>query len=107
MWKMRKIQPIKPGKVGKKKLGDFPDVVLESFNELIAENFSGDCACVVKDIVVDMLVKKGLEAKDIYKNHWLDVEDVFRKAGWKVEYIKPEMSGPYDAYFKFSKKNWL
>jgi hypothetical protein len=37
----------------------------------------------------------------IFDNHWLDIEDHYRKAGWKVTYDKPSYYEDYDAFFKF------
>ncbi len=36
-------------------------------------------------------------------NHWLDVEDVYREAGWVVEYDKPGYCESYEATFTFKK----
>lgn len=37
----------------------------------------------------------------LIKEKWLDIEDHYRKAGWKVTYDKPAYCENYDAYFKF------
>jgi hypothetical protein len=33
----------------------------------------------------------------------MDVEDVYQKAGWEVEFDKPGYNEDYEANFKFSK----
>jgi len=102
---MSAVRPIKPSEVANKKLINFPDAVFEAFNQLIAQNFSGGSAVVKQKDVVALVVGRGIEAEAIYKNHWLDVEDVYRAAGWRVMYDKPAYCEDwYDPYFKFSKK---
>jgi hypothetical protein len=101
---MAAVRPIKPNEVAKMKEVVIPDVVFESFNHLIAQNYGNGSAVVKQHEVVSLLKEKGLVADEIYKNHWLDVEDVYRSAGWKVKYDKPAYCESFDAYFKFSKE---
>ncbi len=96
--------PIKPEDVGAAKLKHLPPEVIESFNELIARNFSSGSATVLQKDVVSSLVCKGFKSEDIFENHWLDVEEIFEKNGWKVSYDKPGYNESYDASFMFSVK---
>jgi len=101
---MAKVRPIRPSQVAKRKKIDFPDAVFEAFNELIVKNCSaGGYAVVMQNEVVALMVHKGLERKKIYENHWLDVEDVYRSAGWRVEYDRPGYNEDYEPSFKFEK----
>lgn len=96
------VRPLNPKEILEKRIADIPDAVLEAFNELIAKNFNGAYAIVRQNEVVKLLVeKKGINKNEIFENHWLDVEDLYRKAGWKVEYDKPGYNETYDAYFEF------
>lgn len=95
------VRPLSPKEVVEKKINSIPDAVFEAFNDLIAKDFNSAYAIVKQKEVVKLLVEKGLKEKDIYDNHWLDVEEVYRKAGWKVEYDKPAYNEDYDAYFEF------
>ncbi|MEK7640643.1 MAG: hypothetical protein AAB389_01455 [Patescibacteria group bacterium] len=99
-----KVQPIKPSEVVQIKKEAMPDVVLQSFNELITENFDGTSAVVKQDDVVNLLVKKGFTRDEIFKKGWLEVEDIYRVAGWTVIYDKPGYNEDYDANFEFRKK---
>lgn len=102
---MANVRPIKPDAVADEKVINFPDAVFEAFNQLIAQNFSGGSATVKQKDVVALMVGKGVEAEEIYKNHWLDVEDVYRAAGWKVMYDKPAYCEEwFEPHFEFSKK---
>lgn len=97
-----KIHPIKASEIKSKKNEQIPDVIFACFNELIAKEFSGQRAVVKQDDVVALIVRKGINQKDLYDNHWLDVEDAYRAAGWKVVYDKPAYCESYPAIFIFS-----
>ncbi len=97
-------KPVTPKEVVNLKKSLIPDAVIESFNELIAEKYLGGSSTFKQKDVVARMVKKGVLSEEIYKNGWLDVEDIFEKAGWKVEYDKPGYNESYDATFTFSKK---
>lgn len=99
-----KVKAIKPSEIAGRKAKSMPPAVLESFNELIAENFSGGSATVVQKDVVKRMVSKGLKSADIYENGWLDVEGIFEKNGWSVHYDKPGYCESYDAFFEFESK---
>lgn len=98
--------PLSPKDVSNAKQVTFPPEVFEAFNTLITENFNAGSARVVqKDAVAKIVSLMNLEKDDIvYEKGWLNVEDVYRKAGWKVEYDKPAYNETYNAYFVFSKK---
>ena len=55
--------------------------------------------------VVKRMKKKGLKENDIFDKGSLNVETIYRKDGWNVEYDKPGYNESYDASFKFSRKN--
>ena len=99
-----KVKPIKPGEVAKKKINDFPDAVFEAFNELIAENFGGSSAHFEQAEAEKLMVAKGLGRTDIYKKGWMDIEDVYEKAGWEVDYDSPGYNESYPATFTFTAK---
>lgn len=94
--------PIRPEEVAARKQLVMPDAVLETFNELITRDFSGGVATVRQDEVVRLLVAKGFFRVTIFGNGWLNVEDIYRKVGWQVEYDKPGYNESYGAYFKFT-----
>jgi hypothetical protein len=81
-----------------------PDEVFATFNALIAQNIMHGRATVKQGDVVTRLVDGGLNRSEIYARHWLDVEDSYREAGWKVEYDKPGYNETYEPFFVFSAK---
>lgn len=95
------IQPIKPGEVVGAKIQQFPDKVIDSFNTLIAQKFVDGQSCVLQDDVVALMVQLGLDREEIFTKGWLNVEGVYRKAGWVVSYDKPGFNESYLSSFTF------
>lgn len=94
-------EPIKPENVEKK----LPDEVIEVFNDLINQYWDGTRACVrqheaAKLVAERMNVKVGI----LFEKKYMDVEDVYRKAGWNVVYDKPGFNESYEPFFVFSHK---
>lgn len=99
------VKPITPAEArGKYASRPMPDAVFEAFNELLCEKGSNYITIKQKDVVA-LMVKKGLKRDEIYDNCWLDIEDHYRGAGWKVEFDKPGYNETYDAYFTFQRKS--
>lgn len=44
-----------------------------------------------------------ISTDEVYRRRLLDVEELYRASGWKVEYDKPAYCEDFEAYFKFSK----
>jgi len=113
---MTSVQPLKPSEVGAKKLQVLPPFVIEAFNQLIAEAYDDNSksATVKQDDAVKRIVQlsaKGFNpdlikvtTDTVFKNKWLDVEVIFREAGWKVSFDKPGYNESYDASFEFRAK---
>jgi hypothetical protein len=97
------VKPIRPDEVAEEKLNTLPESVIEVFNDLIAENWDGKSSHVLQRDVVDR-IKRKMETNH-FKTSWLDVEDIYRRAGWDVEYDKPGYNESYDASFTFTKKH--
>lgn len=107
------VKPIKPSEVTDRKRELIPGFVIEAFNELIAKNFSGGRAVILQDKITKLIQYKynqrhrytdRLSSQDIIDNKWLDIEDIYRKAGWIVEYDSPAYNESYPCTFTFSKK---
>lgn len=95
------IRPIAPDEVTRHKVEEFPPEVIETSNRFIVEKVLNGEALVFQGDVVDDLVLKGLQRAQIFKRGWLNVEDMYREAGWHVEYDKPGYNESYPASFKF------
>jgi hypothetical protein len=98
------IKPIKPHDVAKLKEERLPDQVILAFNEAIADNWKGTYASFRQDDIADRIkLKMGINDSTIFDKCYLNVEDIYRAAGWKVEFDSPAYCETYPAIFKFSK----
>lgn len=99
------VAPITPDEVVQKKKENFPEKVIEAVNEIIAEHWNGHSATFTqKHAAARIANKMGVETDTVYKRQWLDFEEIYREAGWKVEYDKPGYNESYEATFAFTKK---
>lgn len=113
---MNKIQPIKPSEIIQKKTDYIPDEMFKAINDLIVMKWNGDSATIKQIEIVNayldnlelsehpLEINRKTEKDKIFNNHWLDIEDIYRNAGWKVDYDKPGYNESYEPLFVFSKK---
>jgi hypothetical protein len=105
---MANVKPIAPDEIIPAREEQIPDGVIEAFNELIAKNYQSGSSIVKQPAVVNLImVKMGLTDGDrskVYDEYWLNIEEIYRKAGWTVEYDKPGYNENYDAFFTFTRK---
>jgi hypothetical protein len=64
---------------------------------------------LAKDVVAQILVTAEAAGTPtstdlIYANRWMDVEPVYRKAGWKVDYDRPGYNESYEAHYTFTER---
>lgn len=98
-----KVKPISPKEVTHM----IPDFIFEAVNQLIQKKWNGKSATIKQDEIMDIVSSDNDDdprprRQVIFDNHWLDIEDHYRKAGWKVTYDKPAYYEDYDAFFVFS-----
>jgi hypothetical protein len=107
------VLPIKPPDLNRlKKEHDLlvarkiPSGIIRIFNEEIVANSNGRGVSYVKQpVIVARIVKElNIPSADIFANKWLDVEILFKEAGWKVSYDKPAYCESYDASWTFQEK---
>jgi len=96
--------PITPDEAAAHKAAVLPEGVIEEFNDLIALAFDGRTATVMQDDVAEAVAGRlGISVNEVFDRHLLDVEPVYRAAGWEVQYDKPGFNESYRPYFKFSR----
>lgn len=96
--------PIKPEDVVELKSKIIPEEVFEAFNQCIAQNFLNGMAKVLQDDVMSLICQKlGIHSDAVYKKGYLDIEEIYKAAGWKVNYNKPEYNESHGSYFEFIK----
>jgi hypothetical protein len=112
---MEKIQPIKPSEIVEKKIKTIPNDMIKAVNDLIVKNWNGKSSTVKQDAIINAYldnltlsehpneINQSAERDKIFENHFLDFEDIYRKAGWKVEYDKPGFNESYEPFFVFKK----
>lgn len=97
------IEPVSPDEIVDQKEQDFPPEVIEVFNKLIAKYWKNG-ESVFTTVVARKEVASALrKAKIPFDSNYLDVEDIYRKNGWKVEYDAPGYNENYEAFFKFTR----
>lgn len=102
---MNSVQPITPQQAKDDFDNNKPWFVVQAFNTLISKNFDGNEAKFEQNDVIDeiIMLNSNISRDEIFKNHWLDVESFYKKAGWKVIYHKPDYTESFPSYFKFKK----
>jgi hypothetical protein len=99
------VTPIRPQDVVSTKLTIFPDKVIETWNKMIATHYSGKSSHISQREIVDKLADvMNVNETEILKRGWLDIEDIYRKVGWKVDYDKPGFNETYEPTFIFTEK---
>jgi len=95
--------PVSPTEAAELQTVQIPDEVFDVFNGLIAQNLNRGHSRVLQKDVVEQLEARGLDRSKIFDQHWLDVEDSYRTAGWTVSYDRPVYYAgeSFDAYFDF------
>ena len=107
----KEVKAVKPDQIASLKEEQIPNEVLAAFNALIAKNFDGKQAIVMQDEVVEAIMAefknngKKMTRDKLFDNNWLDVEIIYQKEGWKVEFDQPAYCETYDAFFTFKKKS--
>lgn len=96
--------PIKPSDIPAAKAAVIPAFVIDAFNECIAKNYANGRAHFLQKDVQTIIQDKCTEKGIWYKMHFLDIEPIYEKNGWKVEYDKPAYCESYDASFTFIKR---
>lgn len=99
-------QPIKPSEVSDAKLEHTPVQIIQAFNEMITKNYSGGSARVLQNQVLDLALSKYSDRLRPDRNQllaWLNIEEVYRDAGWIVEYHSPDYTESFPPYFIFKK----
>lgn len=84
-----------------------PDEVFEVFNTLLSEKYNSNSIIILQTLVVDQLMLKMPQVKrseELFERHWLDIEPMYRKAGWDVKYDKPAYNEDFEPSWTFTPK---
>jgi hypothetical protein len=99
----KEVQAIKPSDIMDNLDTIIDPAVIQAVNEILKEKFRGDSVTILQKEIVSRAIKINpkLTSDILYKNHHLDFEPIFRKAGWSVRYDKPGYNESYEATFEF------
>lgn len=85
--------------------GRIPDFVIDAVNSVIKAKIVGGRLTVKQDEIMEaVLAHPDCPTKDrqeVFGNHWLDFEKIYRAAGWEIDYDKPAYNESYPALFTF------
>lgn len=102
---MTTVLPIRPNQVGEAKGKVLPPEVIQCWNDMIALKAVGGRAVVlIGEISEAIAAKMGVSTRQVAKNNWLDVEDLYRSVGWEVRFDRPASDESYEANFTFEEK---
>lgn len=89
-----------------------PDGVIEAVNELLKleghNSGQKNRFCRLNQSVIEAKIMQCMKLEPhekhlIYNNHWLDFEEIYREAGWKVTYYKSPYYSTEPSYFEFER----
>lgn len=98
------VQPITPEALERRE-HYIPYQIIDAVNRLLEKyyvNRTGKATVPVEEIVA-LANQFGLTTGDIYANHWLDFENIYRNAGYEVIYDHPGYNETYKPVFHFKK----
>lgn len=97
------IKPVSPEEISP--ASAFPDSVIEVWNTLINRNYrNGKSKIYQEEAAQALAAAHSCSETYVYDQGWLDIEEMYRKAGWRVEYDRPAYNENYRAVFYFEKK---
>lgn len=84
------VIPIKPSEIKR----TIPEWVIQGANECIRAHYQDSCktSYFTQDALITYVLRyapdETIGRKDLFDNHWLDIEPIYREVGWEVEYYK-------------------
>lgn len=94
------VKPVSPNDIKV----SLPDFVINAVNSLISNRYRGGSFSIKREEIVKKIIEtcpRALEREEIFEKQWLDFENLYRQAGWKVNYVTPERGESFDEYFNF------
>ena len=101
---MTTVTPITPQEVKDKRF--IPIAIIEAVNELITENWNGNCARVYQKDIVKLAQEKDskLVSSKMFDMNYMDFEKDYEQQGWVVKYHEPGRDDSFGEYFNFTEK---
>lgn len=91
------VNPVRPDELVPANERQIPDVVFDVFNAHLTRGSAKASTGIriEEEDIVRELVKRGLKKADIFGKKWLQVEPIYRQAGWEVVYSRPNLAYEY------------
>lgn len=97
-------KPITPQEARARWGAEVPHEVLKVVNHMLSAGGGSGKPVVLKqsDVVARIIMAMGVLRHEVFDRHWLDFEEAYRAAGWRVEYVKPGFNESGDAFWTFT-----
>ena len=95
--------PITPNELTEMQRKLMPEEVIKAWNEMIAEAYDGTSADILLGDARTRIRNVCGVYQIPYKENYLNIEDIYREAGWNVEFNKPDYTESYESFYEFSK----
>lgn len=82
------VEPISPPESVKHRIKMAHDFVIETWNSAITSNWDGEKSIVNRNEIIQALIfgsPTRVTRSDAFKNGWLDITDMYKEKGWKVD----------------------
>lgn len=101
------VKPLTPSEAVAGKEYQIHPGMIEAVNSILVEKYTaGRCNIPQKDILERFLAAyPDVTAKEVFDKHWMDIENVYEKYGWKVVYDKPGYNESGEPVFRFTPKS--
>ena len=101
------VKPITPKEAASKQVKNrvWPSGVIEAFNELIAQKFDGRTAVIMFDEAFRAVAERMRCSVTTVESNawWMNVEELYRQSGWRVDVDSPAFNETYKGSYKFTK----
>lgn len=99
---MSRMMPITYEELIKERGLETPDCVIEAVNFLIKKNFKPKKKSS-KVYTDEIVAHSPFSYEEFDEKGWFDIEHLYEKAGWNVEYFSPDFCESFSSYFEFTK----
>lgn len=101
------VEALKPRDIIEDLENIIPGFVVEAVNNLLKKNYRGSSTTIKQADIQNEILRispEEITQQSIYDNKWMDFDEIFKKKGWDVEYIKSDYTGGFKSYFTFTPK---
>lgn len=102
---IEEVKPLTPEEVASQKEHQIHPQIIASINELLVTHYIPGTITIKQQEILDLFLGRTSEdwtLNRVFKEKQLNIESVYKKYGWKVEYDKPGFNESGEAFFKFT-----